>query len=102
MDFKKKEVLFRKLSQKMITNRKRIVIFKKGASILMVVFIITAFFSLYTNKMLQDSHNFKALFYVVLFVSFAIMLGAHFFIVSKIKENRYLDTKIYHLMKLKI
>ena len=102
MDFKKNEIIFRKLSQKMTINRKRITAFKMVASLLMVVFIVTAFFSLYSNNVLQDSHSFKTLFYVVLFVSFSIMLGAHLFIVSKIKENRYLDTKIYHLMKLKI
>jgi len=102
MDFKKNERKFKKLSQRIKKNRKRIAIFKKGASLLMIVFILTSFISIYTNNVLQGPNSLKLLFYIVLFVSFAIMLAAHIFIINKVKENKKLDTKIYYLMKLKL
>lgn len=102
MDFKKKELQFKKLSTKIRKNKKMISSIKKLGYFLMLLFIFVSFSSFYLKSSLQTENQLTSVFNVVLFISFLLMIVIHLFILNVEKENKRLDTKIYHLMKLKI
>lgn len=99
MKIKNKETAFRKLQEQMRFNTKRISLYKALTPFCMLLFVVVAFTSFYTN--LNSSNSFNQFVLIGLMVALFITLAMfNFGIEKRQKKNKDLDYKIYNLLKL--
>jgi DMSO/TMAO reductase YedYZ heme-binding membrane subunit len=99
MKIKNKETTFRKLQEQMKFNTKRISLYKALTPFCMLLFVVVAFTSFYTN--LNSSNSFNQFVLIGLMVAlFITLVMFNFGIEKRQKKNKDLDFKIYNLLKL--
>ncbi len=99
MELKSKEKAYRKLQQRIKSNSKNILVYKRLSPILMLLFVFSAFIMFYFS-LLKSESNLQPLIAVLLVLLFSALTIFRFAIVRKKKENRNLDTEIYKLLRL--
>lgn len=100
MEFTKAENCFTSLRERLKTNKRKILVFKIMSPILMALFIVFSFLIFYYNNVAKTGSDLTLLFsslLVALFVSLAVI---DYIMSKKIRENKYLDNKIYKLLKI--
>uniref|UniRef100_UPI004048B05C hypothetical protein n=1 Tax=Polaribacter sp. TaxID=1920175 RepID=UPI004048B05C len=100
MEFTKGENAFIVLREKLKTNKKKILVYKILSPILMVLFIVFSFLIFYNNNVNKISSDLNLLFYGLLVGLFICLAAMDYIMSKKIKENKYLDNRIYKLLKI--
>lgn len=99
MEPKKKEIIFRELQLQIDNNTQLILTYKKISPIVMLLFIILAFFTFYNNSI--RVHNANQVFFICTqIILFMVLILFYITIENKKKQNKRLNHKIYNLLKL--
>ena len=99
MELKNKEPSFRKIQKKIKNNSQLIFIYKFLSPILMVLFILMSFLTLYENTDVNENSNH--ILYISLMVSlFTVLTLFHISIDYIKKQNKTLDSEIYDLLEV--
>lgn len=99
MKIKNKETTFRKLQEQIKFNTKRISLYKALTPFCMLLFVVVAFTTFYTN--LNSSNSVSQFVLIGLMIGLFITLAMFKFSIEKRqKKNKDLDYKIYNLLKL--
>jgi NAD/NADP transhydrogenase beta subunit len=99
MKIKNKETTFRKLQQQIKFNSKRITLYKTLTPFCMLLFVIVAFITFYSNLISSDSLNQFVLIGLMVALFFTLTMF-NFGIEKRQKKNKDLDYEIYNLLKL--
>lgn len=100
MEFAKGENAFIVLREKLKNNKKKILVYKIVSPILMVLFIVFSFLIFYNNNVDQIGSDVNLIFYGLLVGLFVCLAVMDYTMSKKIKENKYLDSRIYKLLKI--
>lgn len=99
MDIQLKKTRFKQIQHKIKNNNKLIQIFKGMSPYLMILFMMISFLTFY-NNLTKVNDNLQEVFIIVLISIFILLAFFNHVILKKKEENKKLDTKIYHLLKL--
>jgi hypothetical protein len=99
MDIQQKKTRFKLIQDKIKNNKKRIQVFKRISPYLMFLFMMVSFLTFH-NSLTEENEILRRVFVSVLVLVFVLLAFFSHVILKKKEENKELDTKIYHLLKL--